>query len=71
MVNQLGKFTPNLSSLSQPLRETIELKKVVVLGSFTGKVLQTGQTRTDQANSPRCTVHLPQAKSQQTPALTG
>ena len=55
MVNQLGKFTPNLSTLSKPLRELMSTKKIVVLGPTTAGFIQVSEAGADKTDSP-CTV---------------
>ena len=52
MVNQLGKFSPNISDLNQPLRALLSTKKCLGMGPRAGARLRAHQGRIGQADSP-------------------
>ena len=53
MTNQLGKFSPRIAELTQPLRELLSKKKFLDMGTSSRLSLLCNQDRTIEANSIR------------------
>ena len=67
MINQLGKFTPNLAQLTQPLRELLSTKTQWLWGPAQAKAFDDIKAEISKPTTLACTLWMHPPRSQQTP----